>query len=299
MNKLKLLFFSSLFVLTACGASPTGFPSEKTDKLDTFVTTSEQEETENVPINNELPHTPIWDEDFDETCLDSIGVVIPYLENKSYHLSVTTDDYGDPLVQAYVYFDSEEELESSADRYATICEADGYQVTYETMRQFDPTTMSYLEFGLYYADIVIDKKTAVELQFLLGADEKGVDCLGIFGFNFLYFDKNSWPSIFVEDLVGEDIPHLEDPLYTYSAWELHDDALGNYVEIVQYGTEYDDEQRYVELFEEKGYTIDDSEADEYGYFAYSEDNSYCVNFYYDINYYYAMTFYIIKNPNII
>ena len=282
----------SLLVLASCSNSPV---SETPVGSDTEPTSAEAKHEESIfSSEREI----IWDEEFDTTCLDYVGTVLPYIKNDDYSLTLTQDDYGDPLLKALVYFNSEEDLDLSCSTYSGICEAAGYQISFKTVRSYDPSTMTFLEYDCYYADMMLTKKKAIELQFLLGADSRGRDCLGIFAFNYINYDKTKWPSVFVEDLIGHDIPHLEDPSYTYSAFELTDEKLGNYIEIVQHGTEFADEERYKTLFEENGLAIISNYYDTgEGYYAYDASSTYCINFHYDINYYNAMVFYVFLNQN--
>lgn len=283
----------SLLVLASCSNGPV---SETPLGSDTEPTSVETKNEESFSSNE---RKIIWDEEFDTTCLEYVGTVLPYIENNGYSLTLTTDDYGDPLIKTLVYFNSEEDLNVSCSTYSGICEAAGYQISFETVRSYDPSTMTFLEYDCYYADMMLTKKKAIELQFLLGADSSGRDCLGIFAFNYINYDKTKWPSVFVEDLIGHDIPHLDDPSYTYSAFELTDEKLGNYVEIVQHGTEFADEERYKTLFEENGLVINSNYYDAgEGYYAYDASLTYCINFVYDTNHYNAMLFYVFLNQNI-
>lgn len=221
----------------------------------------------------------------------NLGIDLPYISCDSFTYDDKIDDYGDPLTVIYCYFESEEALDNSPNVYASLCEKDGYDVTLETIGStIDGVTYVY---DCYFADKIISDTKGIELQFLLGADNLGRDCLGIFAFTYKNYDKNVWPATLISEyLDGATIPSVDGEGYTYNYWSLIDNSGNEYLEIVVYGTSFEDEGKYCATLAKNGYVVDNSNYDEYGYLAMSSDGKIGLSFYYDYNYYNGIVIYI-------
>lgn len=214
------------------------------------------------------------------------------MECDSFDFTASVDDYGDPLVIGKLHFEDESLLVSKLDEYANICVNEGYAINFETRRDFDSESFSYIEYDLYYADKNISSTLGIELQFLIGGENNGKECIGIFAFNYPVYDKNAWPSNLVIEVLGHDVPHLPENGYTYQA-SLNTDSESNlYVDMVISNTTYQDELDYLEMLQTQRFVINDEEYDEYGFFAYSPDRTYVIQFKYTD---YGLEIYIFKS----
>lgn len=271
----KIVLLPLVLLLSAC---------QNVDNLSS--TSSLDTTTSSTPL-----FTSKWGEELGKVLEKNFGVDLPYISCNSFSYEDSIDDYGDPLTIIYCYFDNEEMLDDSPNLYATECEKAGYEVELETMgTTIDGVTYVY---DCYFADKVVSSDTGIELQFLLGADDQGVDCLGIFAFSYDYYDETLWPGDLISKyLDGATIPEFVGEDLTYSYWSLLDENNLEYLEVVVYNTYYEDETTYYNILLENGYTIDDSSYDEYGYIAISSDGKVGLNFFYDLNYYYGLVIYI-------
>lgn len=278
MNFLKAIFPSILSLLTIVSCQK--LDSNVTSSSDTY---SYLDDFQNITT----PVDYVWDYNFDTTCINLIGEVIPYIENSNYNLVVKKSSIGDSILKALIYFDSTEKLNQSCEDYSKICIENGFTVENEDNDEY------------YHATKVIDEENSkgLELQFLCGLDSKNKPCFGIFAFNYLHYDQKKWPSVFPIKLLGNDIPHLEEnEKYIYSAFLLNDSNLGNYVQILHYGVDKDTLISYKELYEKEDFFIEDHTSSNFGYIAYEKNSKYCVNFLYDESCN-AINLYIFKNNN--
>ena len=102
-----------------------------------------------------------------------------------------------------------------------------------------------------------------------------------------------WPTNLVADVIGHDVPHLPEDNYTYAA-QLEMDNGVKYVFISMKGTSYDEEVAYKDLLTQEGFSIVDTEYDEYGYFAYAPNNEYVIQFKFDDQSYFDLEIFIWK-----
>lgn len=244
----------------------------------------------NSNSNSVAPFNSKWGEELGGIIEKNFQIDLPYIECSSFEFEDTIDDYGDPLIIIYCQFDSEEKLDSSPTQYASICENEGYEVTFETIgTTIDGVLYTY---ECYFADKVISNTQGIELQFLIGSNN-GKDCLGIFAFTYDYYDQNVWPSDLVSNyLNGKEIPKIEGEGFTYNYWSLLDSNNSEYIELVIYGTTKDSELDYYNVLIENDYLIDSSKYEENGYIAISNDKTIGLSFYYDDSYYNGLVIYV-------
>ncbi|MCQ2772532.1 MAG: hypothetical protein MJ238_04575, partial [Bacilli bacterium] len=189
--------------------------------------------------NNETPVTPSkWGDEYTETIVGTLGEDLPFLECDSYEVTLLEDDFGDPMVVIYCYM-PEDQIQTTLDEYANICAEEGYDVTYDTLAQWDPDGMYYYYYDVFFADKVISETKGIEMQFLEG-NNKGKECLGIFAYNYIYVDENIWPSNLINELLGHDIPHLDGEGYKYDA-KIYSQG---YIDIFISGVEYNADELY-------------------------------------------------------
>lgn len=241
------------------------------------------------PGNNPLPPEEEakvdskWGAEYNEIIIDNLGCDIPFIESDNYEVVLTEDDYGDALVMIYVYFE-EDQISAKLEEYSQICSNEDYFVEKTTNAGIADDGLTTILYDVYYADKAIDSKTGIELQFLEGA-YKGVECMGIFAYNYLIAPKNAWPSEIVTSFLGHDVPHLpDDGNYNYKV-ELYTDYL--YIRITN--PKSNDQENYAFLLEENGYIVSDEYYDEetgdyYGQLAYLESEEYYIQFGQTANY---------------
>ena len=212
-----------------------------------------------------------WGDEYAETIISNLGVDLPYIENKGFDLELTTDNYGDPLVCIYVYEYDDKTSEDLMIEYASICQNEGYLITSGQESAFDEN-YNIITYTIYYADGWINDVDAIEIQFLEGM-HNGKYALGIFAYNYVHYDTNKWPTNIVNRLLGHDIPSLYVEGYTYYAELLVDDEGYQYAYISIENAYDTSEEEYKQILINNGYLIDDSEYDEYGYFAFPGQQS--------------------------
>ena len=218
-----------------------------------------------------------WGKQYNDVIIGNLGEDVPYIESDGYDIVLSTDDYDDPMVIFYVYFD--ESIEAKMEEYSMIAQVEGYSVTLATQSTYDPT-MGFIQFDIYYADKVIDNTRGIELQFLEGT-YKGKECMGIFAFNYAHDDEYSWPTNLVTSLLGYDIPHLEDNgTYKYYA-RINSEG---YIDMVIYNVDSNAADEYEALLKEYGFTVTedvyDQETGEYmGKYAYAPNGEFVVQLY--------------------
>ena len=210
----KLLLVATALLLTACPKE-----EEVTDNSGNDSTPVEENNNnnqgentnngENGNTNNEevIEYPPIvanskWGIDAADACYFSIGTVIPYMECDSFEYVEAIDDYGDPAIWFYLYYETSEIAESKLVDYAYVCyEVDQYECVVTPHRFYDE--MSYWEQTVLFADKVFNKDKAVEI-IALDSIRKEKPCLGLFCTNYIpNMDKSAFPNNAVEHLLGE------------------------------------------------------------------------------------------------
>ena len=228
----------------------------------------------------EQPFVSAWPEEVAQNIETVLGYNIPFYDSAiSYSSKISTDDYGDPLLEIYCILYDEEE-NTAEDMYYNLCEDAGYYVEKSTVSSFDPDTLTTFYYDVYFADIEIDNQIGIELQFLV-SQYQGKPCLGIFGFTYVLVDETMWPSDLIISLLGYDVPSLYREGLIYSAQlEIDPSTQDPYIYIQIENVEFLDEENYRILLEQNHYVIFEDDYDAYGYMAYDEDYTHCIQFKY-------------------
>lgn len=222
-------------------------------------------------------------ESYTDEIIGNLKADIPYLECENFDLEVGKDDFGDPLVCIYVYC-QEDQIDTKLLEYEQICYQEGYIVSLETNYGTADDGMTQIQYDVYYASKELDDIYGLEIQFLEGS-HNNKECIGIFAYNYIVVNKNSWPTNLIKSYIGEDIPHFEDDgSYEYEA-TLYTDYV--YVRIVN--AKVEDEERYANLCLENGFSVSEPTYDEetgeyYGRLAYRKDKGYGIQFGYTANF---------------
>ena len=223
-----------------------------------------------------------WGSKYNEIIIGNLGADIPFIEAPKYEVQESEDDFGDPLIIIYLYFE-ESEIEAKLEEYSLVCQNEGYVVSLEQQGYLDPTTYEKYTYDVYFADKEIDDTLGMEIQFLEG-NNKGKECLGIFAYSYVVDNPYAWPTNLVTSLLGHDVPHLPDEgNYTYEVHINSDGVGGKYIDMIISGVALTAEEDYIALLEKEGFTIlkdqYDPETYEYmGHFAYSPDETYVIQF---------------------
>lgn len=223
-----------------------------------------------------------WGTTYSETIIGNLGIDIPYISAPNYDVVESEDDFGDPLIIIYLYFE-ESEIASKLEEYSLICQNEGYVVSLEQSGYIDPHNGDRYTYDVYFADKEIDDKLGIELQFLEGQN-KGKECLGIFAYNYVVDSPYAWPTNLVTSLLGHDVPHLKDEgNYSYNVHINSDGAGGKYIDMIIQGVATTAEEDYIYLLEDAGYQVEkdlyDPETYEYmGNMAYDKDMSHVIQF---------------------
>lgn len=233
---------------------------------------------------NNTPSTSIsltpskWGEQYTELIVGNLGEDIPYMEAPSFDIELSEDDFGDPLVCIYMYY-PEDEIQEMLDVYSGIVMDEGYSVEYGQNAIPGDDGFSTIIYSVYYADKIISSSKGIELQFLEGS-HKGIECMGIFAYGFVYDDPHYWPTNLVTSLLGHDIPHLEDD----GSYEYYSKInVEGYIDMIIYNVSYTAEDDYAELLISNNYEVSEQTFDEYtgeymGRFAFSKDDTHAVQF---------------------
>jgi hypothetical protein len=264
----KVKFWPLVILLSLSGCS---VPSNSSSQ--TLLSTTSSFD---IPLSSSKAESK-WGSAYTSMIIDKLGVDVPYLEAPSFDIEESKDDFGDPLICFYLYFD-EESISSKLSAYSEQISDEGYSVDFETI-QSTGSDGSVIVYDCYFAEKVISTSSALELQFLEGS-HNGKEAMGIFAFNSPYDNKNKWPSNLVISLLGEDIPHLDGgDGWTYEA-KIHAEG---YIDMVISGVPTTSEDDYVSLLKKESYSVSepqyDSEDESYlGRFAYPPSKKFCIQF---------------------
>ena len=210
----KLLLVAAALLATACGPKEeenTNNSGENTNNAET-----NNENTNNNNGNNENENTPKpkeypqivkdskWGIDAADACYVSLGTVVPYMEADSFEFTECFDDFGDPAIWFYLYYETSEIAEAKITEYAYVAyEVGQYECVVKPHRFVDETTYSYWDQTVLFADKVFNSKRAVEIT-ALDSIHNGKPCLGLFCITYIpNMDKTSFPTNAVEDILGE------------------------------------------------------------------------------------------------
>ena len=234
--------------------------------------------------DSQLSSTPtiefqsLWPETVAEDINEVLHYDIPFYDTAIlYESNIFLDDYGDPLLEIYCTLKSEEES-LAEDIYYNLCEDSGFFVEQTTVHSFDPETFVSFYYDVFYASKAISDTIGIELQFLVSM-RNGSPCLGIFGYTYVLVDPLIWPSELIISLLGFDIPHLYREGLTYSATlEIDVSTQEPYAYILIENAVFLDETNYTLLLEKNNYAVFDQDYAEYGYMAYDEAYTHCIQY---------------------
>ena len=238
-----------------------------------------------------------WGLEAAKASYDVLGVAVPYIENKGFEYVVGVDDFGDPDIWFYAYYDTDAEAEEAYEDYLTICSQKGYEGQVTTYHNFDYDTLTIIEFEYCVVDRVIGEHQGVELQFLPSIWNSR-PCLGIYGFSYLYIEKTTYPQLAVETFYNDasDVPVITGD-YEYYFTFFVDNAGTHGLEIQVLDAYYDIEKWYTnELLKSDNYLvmqycdydddyeeiIEEYEDFMYGFYYYAMSNSKLIIYYMDI-----------------
>lgn len=201
---------------------------------------------------------------------DEFGTVIPFCPCVTYDYESEKDVYGDPTINVYFYFNAEETLDRAYNYYAYLCDQDGWEVESGTIAGYD----------CVYADKtkIVGQNDGVELCFLPSIKNEK-PCLGVFGTWFLYEDKNVYPSVAVEKLLGTSyasmLPKIEGEGYEYSFYfdyeEISETETYFNLRIYVYNVYIEAEEEYFNgLLENRFLIFNDLEIDDENAVPYTE-----------------------------
>lgn len=307
MKKLfKYLLLATSLLTVGCNSI-----TKSTTNSQDLVSSSEEEPISTSPNIPSFIKESEWGEEAALASYSTIGAIVPYFEADHFDYKVTKDDYGDPAIWFYLYFDTQETAESKITDYAYAAwEQEGYECVIKPNRFFDEETYSYWEQNVLYADLVIDDTNAIEIQAL--ASQKAYNgtlmgCLGLFCFNYIPNNNpNAFPSYAVSTICGRfnDVPKLEGKDLTFSfQFFLYEGYKCLEIVVTSNTSYYELEEQYFYALLGKMFTIaqyDDLEQDftnigffqtgEYPefedckcYYAYPNGANYIVYFDYDLN----------------
>ena len=197
-----------------------------------------------------------WGEEKAETMYDTFHALIPYLEAEEHEFVYSKDEYGDDILSAFFYYNSDEVAEAKVDEYAELCYSKGYDVEQSTDTYYDWDTYTVYEYSVVYADKVIKDSIGFEMQFLASI-RNSRPCLGVFAYNYVYCPKDTWPDAAVEHLLGDRanlVPTLDEESRTYNfIYDVDSNSGSICLEIQVSGGSYEDEETYFNEVKAKGY----------------------------------------------
>ena len=266
------------------------------------------------PEINPLVKDSKWGVEAAQACYDAIGDVIPYMECAGFEYKVTTDDYGDPAIWFYLYYETQEEAADKIVDYAYVAWEKGLFECVVKPDYFNDGNYYWQQTALY-ADKVIDETHAVEI---IGIDSvksyngKQMGCLGLYCFNYVpNIDKTKFPMNAVDYFLDgyTPVPEIVGEGYEFSfKFSREQDIKVLQVTVKSNQKSYEMEEEYFYALLDRGYKIaqwDDTKEDftenwfekgatypEYdddvNYYCYEKYGSFCI--YLDYNLYYQCLF---------
>lgn len=222
-----------------------------------------------------------WGVEAAQACYDTVGTVIPYMECDAFEYKVVEDDYGDPAIWFYLYYETQEIAAEKVVEYAYTAWQDGkYTCEVVPTRFYDSTTYSYFDMDVLYADKVLSNTNAIEIQGLdsvksYNGESKGA--LGLFCFNYVpNIDPNSFPSYAVSTILNNDeLPPItgDNLTFDFSIGLLNENA--KYIDVYVKGTSGNVglEEQYFHILLENDYTL----------LQYDDSTGYCTDLAFDKN----------------
>ena len=308
-----LLLATSLFVV---GCNSTAKSVENSVEPASSIELSSESISSSSPVPSFIKNSP-WGEEAALASYETIGTIVPYFEADAFSYEVTTDDFGDPAIWFYLYFDTQETAESKLTDYAYAAwEQEGYECVIKPTRFQDPDTYSTFEMNVLYADLELDDNQAVEIQGLASQkvyNDTKMGCLGLFCFNYIpNSDPSRFPTYAAESIIGKnnDLPVLVGDDLTFNfAFFMYDGHKCLEIQVTSKTTNYEIEEEYFNQLLDNNFFIEQySDYDqaftkvefyrtgtypEYDdsicYYAYPYSSDYIVYFDYDL---YNQVFYI-------
>lgn len=207
--KRALLFSLPLLLLSSCAAPPGG-----------------SEESASPSLEPSYPSSP-WGEEATKACYDALGTVIPYLSSDGFEYETGVDDYGDGIIDFYLFYESPRAAEEAFTAYTHACAEAMYRVEVTERSDFDPSSGTMLTYTLAYADALIAEHLAVEIAFTVST-YKNLPCLGLFCMTYLYSPEDAFPEVALVDLLGEEhgVPSIDGEGYRYDFQFFIDEETG-------------------------------------------------------------------------
>ena len=311
MKLLRYLLLTSALLFSGCNST-----AKSNEPSIEAVSSSEPVISSEIPSSSKyIPEEVInseWGQEAALACYETLGTVVPYYDADAFEYEVVDDDYGDPAIWFYLYYETQDIAEAQIEPYAyEAWQVDGYECTVDPQHRFyDYENYVSWTQKVLFADKNLSEYNAVEIQAL--ASQKpynGVSkgCLGLFCFNYvpnLHPDK--FPVYAVSSILGENnsVPQLNgnDLEFGFQFF------LNRYVKCLEiYVTSksayYELEEEYFYLLLQSGFVIlqyddleqnytdlafmDDDEYPEFDdnlcYYAAKEGEDYIVYFDYDLN----------------
>ena len=219
MKITKLLLITSALLLAGCNKSN----SSQNSEISSDISSNSQVSSESSRSLPKEVSESEWGVEAATACYDTIGTVIPYMEAEAFEYKVTEDDYGDPCIWFYLYYDTQEIAEAKIIDYANIAyEKGNYECVVQPTRFQDPNDYSSWIQNVLYADKPLSYTNAVEIQGLdsiKAYEGKSMGCLGLFCFNYIpNLKPEEFPSYAVSTLIGKDnvLPTIDDDGYKFS-----------------------------------------------------------------------------------
>lgn len=255
MNKLRYLLIIPALLLGACNGTSSSEATVSSDNQETTSTVSSETSTSSsvesiississstssisssVPSSssssssssnsqepeiNPLVKDSKWGVEAAQACYDSIGDVIPYMDCVAFEYQTTIDDYGDPAIWFYLYYDTQEIAEAKIADYAYVAWEIGYYECVVKPDWFNDGNYYWQQTALY-ADKKLNDYQAVEI---IGIDSvknyngKQMGCLGLYCFNYVpNLDKTKFPMNAVDVYLDgyTPVPEIEGDGYEFS-----------------------------------------------------------------------------------
>ncbi len=222
-----------------------------------------------------IPSTK-WGEEIDAFVYREMGKTsLPYMDNDGFEYEITKDDFGDPLLCIYCFYETDQIALDAESFYFDYCGSLGYTMDYGESWGYDQTTYEYYSYNVCYADKLVEDNLGVEIQFLTST-YKNKPTLGIFVYTYIYEVPTVYPQVAVDHYLGEyakQVPAFTGDGYVYDFYFDIDYTGATYLEIMIDNTDFEDEEKYFNLMLGAGFIMTDSSQDyrldEYpGYAAY-------------------------------
>ena len=348
MNKLRYLLIIPALLLGACKSTPSSeavvssgnqettssvvsSETSTSSSVESIISSITSSSTSSIPSSipsssssssssskepeiNPLVKDSKWGLEAAQACYDAIGDVIPYMDCDGFEYKVTTDDYGDPAIWFYLYYETQEIAKSKITDYAYVAWELGLFECVVKPDWFNDGTYYWQQTALY-ADKTINPSHAVEI---IGLDSvknyngKQMGCLGLYCFTYIpNVDKTKFPMNAVDYFLEgyTPVPEIEGEGYEFSFnFSIQDGIKVLQIAVKSNQKSYEMEEEYFYALLKRNYKIaqwDDTKEDftenwyedgdtypEYdddiNYYCYEKFGSFCI--YLDYNLYYQTLF---------